>query len=155
MAISQVEAVFTAVCEVLKQSSFDTAANPTKEQRETIITMVTEGILQGKVRFDSPEKYNTSKLVREYVVGMVSNHLRRDIRLNGGIKSEPKFKRGSRKDAQLTALQTLLATYSEGSDEYSEIQAAMEARSQELEAKATKPVINLDAIPAHLRHLVK
>ena len=159
--MQQNDAVFHAVCGALGQDSFDLAVELTKEERDNVVQIVTSGILSGKVDFtaSAKAKYDTDAKVKGYVGGMVSNHLRKDKRLNGGAKFEVKNP-GSRSgagDDQLKALKALRSTLSDA-DAITEIDAAIFSRTAELNsAKVAKKVktINLDALPEALRHLVK
>jgi hypothetical protein len=63
MTTSQINAVFQAVCSVLDKTSFDSAVELSKEERNNVVNIVTEGILANKVDFstEAKAKYNTSK----------------------------------------------------------------------------------------------
>jgi vacuolar-type H+-ATPase subunit I/STV1 len=154
MTTSQINAVFQAVCSVLNKTSFDSAVELSKEERNNVVNIVTEGILANKVDFstEAKAKYNTSKLVREYVVGMVSNHLRRDKRLNGGIQDIPKTSRP--KDEQLKALKTLRDGITDP-EQLAQVDQAIAERTAELQQAKPKATINIDALPENLRYLVK
>jgi hypothetical protein len=160
MTMKQNDAVFGAVCVVLKCDGFDSAVDVTSEQREMVVQIVTEGILSGKVSFtnEAKVKYDTDAKVKGYVVGMVSHHLRNDKRLNGGVKREIKNP-GSRSgsgDEQLKALKLLQSNYNNGSEEWHEIEAAIANRTLEIQAtRKPKATINIDALPEALRYLVK
>lgn len=159
--MQQNDAVFHAVCGALGQDSFDSVVELTSAERDNVIQIVTTGILSGKVDFSAQAKakYDTDAKVKGYVAGMVSNHLRKDKRLNGGMKFEVKSP-GSRTgsgDDQLKALKALRSTLTDV-DAIAEIDAAIHARTAELTSvKAAKKIktINLDALPEALRHLVK
>ena len=157
--MKQNDAVFQAVCSVLNADGFDGSVELTKDQRESVVMMVTEGVVAGRVDFsaEARAKYDTPHKVKIYTVGMVSNHLRKDKRLNGGMKYETKNP-GSRakKDEQLTALRFLQEQYGNGSDPWHEIEAAIAERELQLKA-AKKPTatINVEALPESLRHLAK
>jgi hypothetical protein len=154
MTTSQINAVFQAVCSVLDKTSFDSAVELSKEERNNVVNIVTEGILANKVDFstEAKAKYNTSKLVKEYVVGMVSNHLRRDKRLNGGIQDIPKTSRP--KDEQLKALKTLRDGITDP-EQLAQVDEAIAERLAELQQAKPKATINIDALPESLRYLVK
>lgn len=156
--MKQNDAVFQAICSVLDANGFDGAVSLTKEQRSTVVTMVTEGILASQVDFSpaAKAKYDTDAKVREYTTGMVSNHMRKDKRLNGGEKYEIKNP-GSRakKDPAIESMKLLQAQYEEGSDAWHEIASAIYDRETELNAAKVKtPVINVEALPENLRHLL-
>jgi hypothetical protein len=157
--MKQNDAVFQAVCSVLNVDGFDGAVELTKDQRESVVMMVAEGIIGGKVDFsaEARAKHDTPAKIKSYTVGMVSNHLRKDKRLNGDVKYEIKNP-GSRakKDEMITALKLLQAQYDNGSDPWHEIEAAIADRETQLNA-AKKPAvtINIEALPEALRHLAK
>ena len=160
MTIKQNDAVFAAVCSVLNCDGFDSVVEVSDEQRTTIIGMVTEGILAGKVSFtdEAKVKYDTEAKVKGYVVGMVSHHLRNDKRLNGGVGrviKNPGSRAGSG-DEQLKALKLLQSTFDHGTEEWHEIEAAIATRTLEIQAaRKPKATINIDALPEALRYWVK
>lgn len=156
--MKQNDAVFQAVCSVLNVNGFDGAVELSKDQRESVISMVTEGIVAGKVDFsaEARAKHDTPEKVKSYTTGMVSNHLRKDKRLNGGEKYEIK-KPGSRAgsgDATLKALKALQTTVDADSESWHQIEAAIYERTTEL-SKKKEVTINIDALPEEFRHLVK
>jgi len=157
--MKQNDAVFQAVCSVLNVNSFDSAVALSKEQRSMVVAIVTEGILAGQVDFstEAKAKHDTPAKVQIYTSGMVSNHLRKDKRLNGGEKYETKNP-GSRakKDPAIESMKLLQAQYEEGSDAWHEIASAIYDRETTLSAaKVKKPVIDIEAIPEYLRHLIQ
>lgn len=90
--------------------------------------------------------------VAKYIPGLVNNHVRKDQRLNGGKKYEAKNP-GSRQgsgDESIKAMRTLLSVTTDPSVR-DQIEAAIEARLEELKPKAQ---INVAALPEALRHLV-
>ena len=156
--MKQNDAVFQAVCGVLDAQSFDGSVELTKDQRDSVISIVTEGIVSGAVDFsaEARAKYDTPVKVKIYTVGMVSNHLRKDKRLNGGVKYETKNpgSRAGAGDDQLKALKLLRSTITDP-QALVDIDEAITARSLEISAsKAKTTVINVEAIPEHLRHLL-
>lgn len=157
--MKQNDAVFGAVCEVLGQNNFSTKVELSKDQQNQVIEIVTNGILNGTVDFstEAKTKYNDYDKVRSYTTGMVNNHLRKDLRLNGGSKYQPKNpgSRAGSGDEQLKALKALRSTVSDP-ETIQQLDAAIEVRTQEIKATKVKKVeINYDALPEHLRHLVK
>jgi hypothetical protein len=156
--MKQNDAVFQAVCSVLDSNSFDSAVVLTKDQRESVVEMVTEGILSGKVDFsaEAKAKHDTPAKVKSYTVGMVSNHLRKDKRLNGNTKYEIKNpgSRAGAGDKQLQALKALRSTITDD-QALADIDEAIANRTAEIAAEKQKAVeINADAIPEHLRYLL-
>jgi hypothetical protein len=135
--MKQNDAVFASVCSVLGASSFETAVSLSKDESAKVVEMVTEGIIGGEVDFsdEAKTKYNTRELVRKYVVGMVNNHLRKDKRLNGGVKYEAKNpgSRAGAGDEQLKNLKLLLKMVPD--EAKPEIQAEIDKRIEELKPK--------------------
>ncbi len=157
--MKQNDAVFGAVCEVLGENNFSTKVELSKDQQNQVIEIVTNGILNGTVDFstEAKTKYNDYDKVRSYTTGMVNNHLRKDLRLNGGSKYQPKNpgSRAGSGDEQLKALKALRSTVSDP-ETIQQLDLAIEVRTQEIKATKVKKVeINYDALPEHLRHLVK
>jgi len=157
--MKQNDAVFQAVCKVLGQDSFDDVVELSKEQRESVVSIVTGGISAGTVDFstEAKAKYDTDAKIKSYTTGMVSNHLRKDKRLNGGekyITKNPGSRAGSG-DAELKALKALRSTLSD-EEQVSLIDEAIEARASLIQASKVKQVkVNSEALPEHLRYLVK
>jgi len=156
--MKQNDAVFQAVCSVLDAKSFDSAVTLTKDQRESVVAIVTEGILSGMIDFstEAKAKHDTPAKVKSYTTGMVSNHMRKDKRLNGSVKYETKNpgSRAGSGDEQLKALKALRSTLSDF-EALAEIDQAISNRTAEIAAsKAPKVSINVEAIPEHLRYLL-
>jgi hypothetical protein len=155
--MKQNDAVFQAVCLVLKADGFNSAVELTKEQRDSVVGMVTEGIMSGLVDFsaEAKAKHDTEAKVRSYTTGMVSNHLRKDKRLNGGEKYEiknPGSRTGS-SDPALKALKALRTTITD-EEQIKLIDEAIEARTAEITV-TKKVTIDPESLPEHLRHLIQ
>jgi hypothetical protein len=156
--MKQNDAVFQAVCSVLGADGFDSAVELTKDQRSSVVDMVTQGIMDEVVDFsaEAKAKYDTEAKVKSYTTGMVSNHLRKDKRLNGDTKYQAKNP-GSRTgsgDDQLKALKALRSTIS-SPQQLASVDEAIASRTAEIQAaKAKKVEINSDALPEHLRYLI-
>ena len=156
--MKQNDAVFQAVCGVLDAQSFDSAVELTKEQRASVIGIVTQGIMNGQVDFsaEAKAKYDTDAKVKSYTTGMVSNHLRKDKRLNGNTKYEIKNpgSRAGSGDDQLKALKALRSTITD-SENLTAIDEAIANRTAEVQASKQKTVvIDAEALPEHLRYLL-
>lgn len=148
--LNQKEATFRAVTSVIGE--FEGAASPTREQRAQINQILFEGFRSGSVELD--RQFSDSEL-KAYVSGLQSNWLRKDSRLNGGVKYTPKNpgSRAGAGDAQIKAMKALLSVVVDPSDK-AEIEAAISARQAELKPAKTV-TINMEALPEHLKHLVK
>lgn len=172
MVMSQVAAVFAVTTRVLEAHGIAFTPNSTvvrevisKEQRAEIIDGVVALFQAGEVEFKATEsnaaKLSDPKALRNYVNGLVTNHHKKDKRLNGGVAFEiqnPGSRAGSG-DAQLRELRKLRASL-EASGSSAEILASVEekieARVEELNAAKPKktPKINIDLLPEELRALV-
>jgi hypothetical protein len=158
--MKQSDAVFQAVCSVLEQGEFSVAVELTKQQRDSVVGMVTAGILNGSVDFstEAKAKHDTEAKVKVYTNGMVSNHLRKDKRLNGGKKYEAKNpgSRTGNDDEQLKALRTLKSTLT-STEDIEAIDQAIKTRLAEIQSVKAKPTapININALPEEFRHLAK
>ena len=125
-------------------------------QRTKIVNRIVEGFLSNEIEMSAEGKskyFNDPKELRKYVVGLVNNWFRKATELNGGKPYTPKNP-GSRQgqgDAQLKALRELLKQ-TDDEEAKAEIEVAIEQRRIELKPKSE---IDVSALPAHLRHLVK
>lgn len=150
---NQKEGVFSAIVELFGFSGGKFV--PTKDQRKELIECVTEGIMSGFIEFseEAKAKYVTKDDVRGYVNGMVSNWLRKDVRLNGGEKYVTKNpgSRAGQGDEVLKNLKALRTTLTEA-DHIAAVDLEIEARTAELaKSKAKTVTIDMDKIPAELR----
>ena len=147
MSMSQKEAVFRAVT-VVTGFNGDGICAPTREQRAMINTILFEGFRKGEIEL---EREFTDQELKAYVSGLQSNWLRKDKRLNGGIKYEAKNP-GSRAgvgDPQLKAMRALLAGLTDPAQR-AEVQRYIDARVAEL-AAISAPQVDLSALPEALR----
>ena len=130
------------------------------EQLLTIKANITSGIINGTISFK--KEGANEKEIKNYVSGMVSNHLRKSKELNGGSAYSPSFTKTS--DQQLLELNKLIKTYTEGSEEFTQIQEAIAVRKATIESekvvvvkekKKTKEFgsINVDVLPESLKNL--
>lgn len=155
-AISQKEAVFNAVTEVL--GTFSGTVELSTEQRKEVIGMIIAGFANGTVELSSEAaaKYDTDAKLKSYTQGLVSNWLRKDIRLNGGERYETKNP-GSRAgggDETVKALRSLRRSLT-NTTQIAEVDAEIAQRVAAFKAsKQPKVEINADLIPENLRHLV-
>lgn len=148
MAISQGEAVFQAVSQVLN-SQIDGKVTLTDAQTEAVYAKVlmafTEGVTVHKAN-------PTPEALKKYIPGLVNNWLRKDKRLNGNTKYQAKNpgSRAGTGDESIKAMRTLLSATTDV-DARAQIEAAIQARLNELKPK---PTVNVAALPEALRHLV-
>ena len=128
----------------------DGKCEPTKEQRASVRQILFDGFKAGTIVLG---KEYTDEQLNEYIPGLISNWLRKDKRLNGGVQYVPQNP-GSRtgsSDPQIKAMRALLATKTDPS-ERAEIQSFIDARIAML--KPTKTVeLNVADLPTELQHL--
>lgn len=158
MGVSQKAGVFAAVCLVLGEDNVNRLVELTKDQRKQVIGFVTDGIMDGEIEFsaEAKVKYATRDDVLGYVNGMVSNWLRKDLRLNGGSKYETKNpgSRAGSGDEVLKNLKALKTTLTDESHKKA-VDEEIAKRTAEIAATKSKTVtIDLDKIPEGLRHLI-
>jgi len=154
MSLNQKEGVFAAVVEMFGHDGKSKFA-PSKEQRKELIGFVTEQIMAGKIEMSdkAKAKYATQEDVKGYVDGLVSNWIRKDLRLNGGTPYETKNpgSRAGQGDEVLKNLKALKSTLTEA-DHIQAVDAEIASRTAELAKSKTKKVtIDFDKIPAELR----
>lgn len=158
MSQSQKEAVFSAVTSVLSEAGVnvtegsDFAPHLTRELRAQVTSILVEGFNSGSIALD--KSFEDESALRTYCSGLTSNWLRKDKRLNGGMKyvaKNPGSRVGS-SDPQLKAMRSLLATQ-EDESKRAEIQSFIDRRVSEINA-AKKPVktVNAADLPEGLRH---
>jgi hypothetical protein len=119
-----------------------------KEQRSQVNAILFEGFRSGKITIE--REFSDSDL-KSYVSGLQSNWLRKDTRLNGGIKytaKNPGSRAGST-DPQLKAMRALLTT-DISAEEKAEVQTYIDARVNELAATKQAKVVDFSALPADL-----
>ncbi len=133
--MTQKDAVFTTVVSVLSDSGIafepgreDVSLVLTRELRASINNVLVSGFTSGGIPLDT--KFDSEMELRSYVSGLVSNWVRKDKRLNGGlaiaVKAAPKFD-----DPQLKALRQLLAANSDPAQK-AEIKIFIKKRIAEL-----------------------
>lgn len=148
MTMSQGEAVFQAVCEVL-----DWQIDGKVELSDTRLEAVYSRVLMAFTSGETVHSKNPSEAqLKKYIPGLVNNWLRKDKRLNGGVKYQPKNP-GSRTgsgDESVKAMRTLLSVTTDPAVK-AQIEEAIAARLEELKPKVE---IKVEALPPTLRHLV-
>lgn len=116
------------------------------------------GFTNGTVELsaEAAAKYDTEAKLKSYTQGLVSNWLRKDVRLNGGSKYETKNpgSRAGSGDDTVKALRALRSTLT-NADQIAEVEMEIAARIAAFKASKTPKVeINAELIPENLRHLV-
>ena len=147
----QKDAVFNAVAAVKGTSTFTEPVSLSREERKVVSSTILTGIKNGDISYQGD--VNDEVGLNSYISGLVSNWLRKDLRLNGGTKyvaKNPGTRTGSG-DEQLKAMRALHAATAD-EEARAEIQAAIDARLFELKPKK---VINFAALPDSLKRLVQ
>jgi hypothetical protein len=154
--MTQKEAVFAAVSSVISENNITVneseshSTHMNRELRAQVTNILVEGFNGGTIALD--KTFSSEAELRTYCSGLTSNWLRKDARLNGGVKYKAKNP-GSRvghSDVQLKAMRALLSTKTDPS-ERAEIQSFIDARVSEIKVshKPTK-MIDFSALPAEL-----
>jgi len=144
--MNQKEATYQAICNVTGHTG-DGVLVISKEQRAQVNMILFEGFRAGTIQLD--REFSDAEL-KGYVSGLQSNWIRKDGRLNGGVKytaKNPGSRAGSG-DPQLKAMRTLLSTLTTDADK-SEVQGYIDARIAEITV-AKQEVIDFSALPADL-----
>lgn len=158
--MKQVEAVVNAVCEIRNAKSFDEAVKLTKEEKAQVVEIVARGLMSGDVDFSQQarDKYDTYEKVKGYASGMVDNHVRKCLLLNGGQKYETKNP-GSRAGSGDEVIKNLRALKSHpglDAEQIAKIDEEIKKRISEIAAtKKKQVVVDLDKIPEELREFLK
>jgi len=159
MAVNQKQGVYDAVQAFHQENDLHfedgMKVELTKEQRSTIVGMVAAAMIAGEVSLSEAarEKHNTDAKITKYCDGLVNNWLRKDTRLNGGVKHEIKNpgSRAGQGDEQLKNLKLLHKTLDDD-EQKTVVQAEIDKRIEELRAEKQKNVeINFDVIPDDLK----
>ena len=155
MKLSQGAAVYAAVIQVLGTIEGNVGEALTKVQRTEVNQIVCGFFRDGTTGF-RPSEANDAKLrddskLGAYVSGLVSNWIRKDKRLNGGVQYVAKST-GNRGDATLKNLRLLLGNYEVDTEEHQAVAEAIEAREAELATSRAKQVTpDMSKIPADLK----
>lgn len=163
MKISQREAVFQAVKNAFAEAGIQFSERMhcesvmTDAMHKSVAAELTEGFLQGITELaNTPSnqlKLTNPTEMSKYVSGLKSNWLRKDERLNGGVKYEPKNP-GSRagvSDPQLKALKQLAIKF-KGTPKAAEIAKHIETRTAQVQAeKAKKVQVDISVLSPELR----
>ena len=161
--INQKEATYNAIKSVLSSNnvSFEDGSDVkgvlSKDMKTEVKTILFEGIRGRTVVCSKEAIINNDSALNKYCNGLISNWTKKDKRLNGNIqhKIQNPGSRAGQGDEQVKELRKLLKQV-KGSDAESQVQEALDTRVTEV--KATKNptlIINVEAIPEHLRQFVK
>ena len=149
MSMSQKEAVFTAVTTFFG-SRFVNGMEVKGDDRKAIIESLIASFTEGKWTIES-EQSN----LRQYVSGLLTNHLLKDSRLNGGKKytpANPGAKTGST-DETIKNFRAVKTVHPELAEEMDKLIAQ---RQLELKAEKLKNTVQIDysLLPEHIRKMV-
>lgn len=147
---SQKDAVFNTVTSFYGDQ-FENGMSHTKEAKSKMVDMLIESYERGEWEIKSAQSN-----LRSYVIGLLNNHLRKDVRLNGGEKYKAKNpgSRAGQGDPQVKEARKLLKTLAEGSAEHAKVKAFIDKRVAEIKAEKNKVEINVDILPAELQGLI-
>ena len=152
--MSQKEVVYQVICGFIKDQSlkFDGKVELTKSQKLSVVGIMVELTQQGSVEIKSDKESGNP---HKYWVGCVNNWLRKDIRLNGGEKYKPTYKKGSRVSSEVKELKKLLDAVKLGNDQevIDAVELELNLAIQNDESKK-KPEIDKSFLPESLKHLV-
>lgn len=148
MKMTQKEAVFQAVCNVTGHKG-EGQVTISKEQRAQVNMILFEGFRNGTIELD--REYSDSDL-KSYVSGLQSNWLRKDKRLNGGVKYEAKNpgSRAGSTDPSLKAMRALINQPGLSDEDKAEIQSHIDAKVAEINATKVAKTVDFSALPADL-----
>ena len=154
--MTQKEAVFQAVTKIIGsefKEGMDCGAwfKARPEAKAELQAAVLEAFNSGACEIKSAqENMNT------YVQGLISNHLRKDIRINGGEKyvAANPGSRAGQSDPQIKAMRQLAKTLEEGSAEHTKVVNAINEKLAAIKAEKAKVEINVDDLPEDLKSLV-
>jgi len=144
--MKQGDAVYQAIVNVCGQQ--DTKYEPSKEQRASVKQILFDGFKAGTIVLG---KEYTDEELSAYIPGLISNWLRKDKRLNGGVAyvpANPGSRAGS-SDPQVKAMRLLLASKTDP-EERAEIQGFIDARVATLKPAKTVD-LNIDDLPEALK----
>jgi hypothetical protein len=150
----QKEAVFSAVSSVLTEAGISVtegenfATHLSRELRAQVTNILVEGFNGGTIALD--KSFENDADLRTYCSGLTSNWLRKDPRMNGGVKyvaKNPGSRVGSA-DPTIKSMRTLLATRTDlTATDRAEIQAAIDSRVAEVRSsKKTAKSLTADQI---------
>ena len=145
---NQKEMVFSTVISFYGDK-FENGMTFTKEDKSKIVDNLLESFGKGEWEVKSPQEN-----MRNYTVGLLNNHMRKDVRLNGGDKYTPKNpgSRTHQSDDQVKNMRLLLKGFNEGSPEYTKIKKVLDERIKELSVKEID--IDIESLPKELRGLI-
>ena len=158
---SQKDAVIKAIMSVVEGYTIngETVLSDviTKEEKDQAKTILFNGFRNGNIEFsvDAIAKYRADAELKKYVTGLLDNWIRKYPGFNAGqsyVTKNPGSRSGTG-DAKVKALKALLKTVTDN-EVKAQVEQAINERLAELKPEA-KVEIDVNALPEHLRHLVK
>ena len=135
--MTQKDAVFSAIIHVLSNAGVefevgvtDLSTVFTKQLRTEVTNVLVQQFSSDMIELSADAKDKNPAELRSYVSGLISNWLRKDNRLNGGIKPQ-KSNRAFPSDPQIRALKQLMSSQTDQSKR-AEIQTHIDKRLAEL-----------------------
>jgi hypothetical protein len=157
--LSQKDGIYNAVVSFHKDHgrSFEDGTEVvfSKEDRATVIGMVCEAFHADEISISeaAKSKFSDPAELKSYAGSLLSNWLRKDTRLNGGVKYSPKNpgSRAGQSDETIKNLRLLRKTLDDA-DQIASVDEEISTRLAAIKAaKAPTVEVNYDAIPAALR----
>jgi hypothetical protein len=129
----------------------------TDAQKKEVRSILVSGFKSGQIEMSAEAKtrYAEDSELSKYVSGLLNNWIRKNPEFNNGtgyVTKNPGSRSGSG-DEQVKALKSLLKVTADA-DLRKEIEQALNERLAEIKPTATV-TINVDALPEHLKYLVK
>jgi hypothetical protein len=159
--VSQKQAVTNAVMSVIPgyELGGETILSEvlTDAQKKEIRSILVSGFQSGQIEMSEEAKvrYSDQAELSKYVSGLLNNWVRKNPEFNNGgnyTVKNPGSRSGSG-DEQIKALKSLLKVTADA-EVRKEIEQAITERLAEIKPAATV-TINVDALPEHLKYLVK
>ena len=163
--MNQRNATVGTILAVLKERGVDYKLNGetpisevfTDSDKTKVRDLLVTGFRKGEIEMadDSKAKYKEDKALKQYVIGLINNWVRKAPEFNGGQTYAPKNpgSRAGSGDEQIVEMKKLLSQTSDPTAKAT-VQAAIDARKAEL-AQQNAPVIDVSKLPENLRHLAK
>ena len=159
--MNQREATVNCILSVLEERGVEYELNGptpinevlTPDDKKNVRSILFTMFQQQKIDFRDTSRLSDTKYMTDYISGLVNNWIRKAPEFNNDSKYQAKNP-GSRygtQDEQVREMKKLLSTVTDQATK-DIIQSHIDTRLQELKPAVT---VNLDLIPASLRHLIK
>lgn len=147
---TQKDSVFAAVTSFYG-NKFENGMSHTKEAKQAIVASLCESFEAGEITVKSEQEN-----IKTYMIGLLNNHLRKDVRLNGGEKYVAKNpgSRAGQGDPEIKASRAFLKSLAEGDERIPQVEAFIAKKIAENKAAKATTEIDVDALPAELQSLV-